>query len=182
MQSFCIARSAALAIGVFVFVSSSFVPTEASAKGELLIGYVNLQRAILEVEEGKRAKNTLKKAFDKKKIRIEADQKALLAIRDQIRKDAAVKTDKSVRQRAMEYEKKRYELQEQLLKEQKELQALEQGELAQITKKMRKVIKKIGVQGKYTLILELQDARLLYAKQHLDLTNEVIRRYDKKHP
>jgi Skp family chaperone for outer membrane proteins len=46
---------------------------------------------------------------------------------------------------------------------------------------MRGVIKEIGEQGGYTLILEVQDARLLYAKPHLDLTNEVIRKYNGKY-
>jgi len=82
----------------------------------------------------------------------------------------------------MEFEKKRYALQEQLMKEQKALQQLEQQELEKITAKMRKVIDQIGKAGGYTLILELQDARLLFAKPHLDLTNEVIRKYNSKHP
>ena len=46
---------------------------------------------------------------------------------------------------------------------------------------MRKVIQKIGKSGRYSLILELQDARMLYAKPHLDLTNEVIRKYNSTH-
>lgn len=147
----------------------------------LMIGYVDLQRAILEVDEGKRAKASLKKAFEKKKVKIKAEEEKLLKLRDEIRAEAAVKKDEEVRARAMDYEKKRLELQEALMREQKELQELEQKELAGITKKMRSVVEEIGKSGGYTLILELQDARLLYAKQHLDLTNEVIRKYNGLH-
>ena len=142
------------------------------------IGYVNLQRAIVEVEEGKRAKAALQKTFEKKKVKIKEAEAKLIALRDKIRSKRTVTPEAKLRQEALEYEKERYKLQEKLMKEQQELQALEQKELAGITKKMRKVIDKIGKAGGYTLILEAQDARLLYAKPHLDLTNEVIRRYN----
>ncbi len=167
-------------IAALTFTATA-LPAEAK-KGTNLIGYVSLQRAILEVEEGKRAKEGLKSTFEEKKKSIKAEEQKLLKLRDEIRQEASVKTDSALRERAMEFEKKRYALQEQLMKEQKALQQLEQQELEKITAKMRKVIDQIGKAGGYTLILELQDARLLFAKPHLDLTNEVIRKYNSKHP
>ena len=163
-------------------VSASFTATAASIQ----IGYVNLQRAILEVNEGKRAKARLQKTFEKKKDKIKSEEKKLLALRDEIQaqvagQSAAALRDPAMRQRAMEFEKKRIEVQQALMKEQQELQSLEQKALLKITEKMRKVIKRIGKGGKYSLILELQDARMLYAKPHLDLTNEVIRKYNATH-
>lgn len=175
------AISKALLIGMMGTYGVLASGAAAEAGKPTVIGYVNLQRAILEVEEGKRAKESLKKTFEAKKKMIKAEEGKLIKLRDEIRAEASVKTDAALRQRALAYEKKRYELQEQLLKEQQELQLLEQKELAGITEKMRKVVDQIGKDGGYTLILELQDARLLYAKQHLDLTNEVIRKYNLNH-
>ncbi len=150
------------------------------------IGYVNLQRAILEVNEGKRAKVKLQKTFEKKSLGIKAEEKKLLALRDEIQAQLAGQSadalrDPAIRARAMAFEKKKIEVQQALMKERQELQQLEQKALLIITKKMRKVIKTIGKSGRYSLILELQDARMLYAKPHLNLTNEVIRKYNNKH-
>jgi len=158
--------------------------TAGAAKTE--IAYVNLQRAILEVNEGKRAKAKLQKTFEKKKDRIKIEEKKLLTLRDEIKAQVAgagseAMRDSAMRKRAMEFEQKRVSLQQALMKEQQELQQLEQKALLKITVKMRKVIQKIGKSGRYSLILELQDARMLYAKPHLDLTNEVIRKYNSTH-
>lgn len=175
-------RIITLAAALLVSVAAAPDAAAKPKNGDVVIGYVSLQRAILEVEEGKRAKEQLKTAFEGKKDIIKAEEAKLMKLRDEIRKEASVKTDDALRARALEFEKKRYALQEQLMKEQKALQALEQKELEKITAKMRTVIDKIGKGGGYTLILELQDARLLFAKQHLDLTNEVIRKYNASHP
>ena len=150
------------------------------------IGYVDLQRAILQVNEGKRAKAKLQKTFKKKSEKLRKDEEKLLKLRDELQAQFAGQSpealrDPKLRARAMEFEKKKAQVQQALMKERQELQELEQKALLKITEKMRKVIKKIGKSGKYLLILESQDARMLYAKPHLDLTNEVIRKYNIRH-
>jgi outer membrane protein len=150
------------------------------------IGYVDLQRAILAVNEGKRAKAKLQKTFEKKSKKLRQDEEKLLKLRDELKAQLAGQSpealrDPKMRARAMEFEKKKAQVQQALMKERQELQALEQKALLKITEKMRKIIRKIGKAGKYSLILESQDARMLYAKPHLDLTNEVIRKYNISH-
>lgn len=151
------------------------------AAKDLLIGYVNIQRAILEVDEGKRAKNALKSTFEAKQKKLTEREEELKKLKDAIERESVVKDDAATRQRKAEFQNKLLELQQVFLKEQQELQAEEQKQLSAITEKMKKVIQDIGEQGGYTLILEIQDSRLLYAKAHLDLTNEVIRKYNAKH-
>lgn len=147
-----------------------------------LIGYVNLQRAVIEVEEGKRAQASLQKKIDEKKKAIEPKEAELKALRDTLEKQSVVKKDDAAtRKQRAEFQQKLIELQQTMMKEQQELQGIEQKELSAITAKMRKVIDQIGREGGYTLILESTDARLLFAKAHLDLTNEVIRKYNAKH-
>lgn len=146
-----------------------------------LIGYVNLQRAILEVEEGKRAKSSLKKAFEKKQAELSKKETELKNLKDAIERESVVKDDSATRARKLDFQNKLMELQQTFVKEQQELQALEAKELSAITDKMRAVIQDIGKAGAYTIILEIQDARLLFAKPHLDLTNEVIRKYNQKY-
>ena len=146
-----------------------------------VIGYVNLQRAILEVNEGRRAKAALKKTFDKKQKVLSKRETELKALKAELDKESAAKDGATTRQRYSEFQNKYLELQQVLYKEQQELQSLEQKELAKITEKMKKIIRRVGENGKYTLILEIQENRLLYAQTHLDLTNEIIRKYNNKH-
>ena len=50
--------------------------------------------------------------------------------------------------------------------------------MAPIIGKIVKVVQALGGSGEYTMILEKTDARILWAQPALDLTNEVIRRYN----
>jgi outer membrane protein len=149
---------------------------------EMLIGYVNLQRAILEVEEGKRAKKALKASFDVKQKQLSEREEKLMKRKEEIEKQGAGKTapDAELQKLIADFQGQLEELKKVYLKEQQELQEQEQKELAGITGKMRKVIEEIGEGQGYTLILEVQDSRLLYAKRYLDLTDEVIRKYNAK--
>lgn len=155
-------------------------PFQAQA-AELQIGYVNLQRAILEVEEGKRAKNSLRAEFERKQKELSQREAELKKLKDTLEREAGTKNDPSLNAKQLEFQNKLVELQQIFMKEQQALQASEQKELGAITTKMRKIIDGLGKQGSYTLILEGNDSRLLFAKPHLDLTNEVIRNYNSKH-
>ncbi|MBI2377598.1 MAG: OmpH family outer membrane protein [Deltaproteobacteria bacterium] len=172
----------ALALAAFAALSAA-APARSLAKpaaNESLIGYVNLQRAILEVEEGKRAKSALKETFEKKQKALQDRESELMRLKESIDRESVVKNDDDTKKRFAEFQGKLFELKQVFMKEQQELQEIEQKELAGITKKMREIIQQIGKDGAYTIILEVQDARLLYAQPHLDLTNEVIRKYNAK--
>lgn len=169
-----------LAIPAMTLLALSAYATEAAA-ADPLIGYVNMQRAILEVEEGKRAKTQLQKKYEIKQRELSKREQELKALQDAIEKESVVKQDDAARQRRVEFQTKYLELQQIFMKESQELQKMQEKEIKAIQDKMRKVINNIGRAGGYTLILEIQENRLLFAKQHLDITNEVIRKYNAKY-
>ena len=47
-------------------------------------------------------------------------------------------------------------------------------------KKLEGVVKKMGEEGKYTLILERNQAGIIYISDVLDLTDELIKIFDQK--
>ena len=167
--------------GLLLTLSFSFAATALAKQGVAVVGYVNLQRAILEVDEGKRATSKLKKTFEKKQKTLSQREAELKKLKTALEKQSTVAADPAAQKKRLDFQNKLMELQQIFVKEQQELQALEQKSLQKITEKMRKVVGRIGKSGAYDLILEVQDSRLLYAKPHLDLTNEVIRRYNAKH-
>lgn len=171
-------KSVLFGVGIaFLGTMLRVAPAEAA---DPLIGYVSLQRAILEVEEGKRAKANLKKVFEKKQAELTKKESELKAMKDALDAKNPGAQDPATQKQRSEFQAKLMELQQTFVKEQQELQGQEQKELTAITEKMRTVIKEIGNAGGYQVILEIQDSRLLFAKPHLDLTNEVIRKYNLK--
>src|SRR4051794_5115606 len=61
-------------------------PARAANAKDVLIGYVNVQRAIVEVEEGKRAKDALKATFEKKQKALSDKETQLKKLKDDIDK------------------------------------------------------------------------------------------------
>ncbi len=155
------------------------LPATAALAADTTIGYVNLARALTEVKEGKRAMDRIKVTFEKKQTALLSKEKGLKTMKDQL--DAASANDPATQAKRAEFEAKVMELQQLLYKEQQVLEQLKGKELAAIRTKMQKIIAKVGKSNGYTLILEIQENRLLYAKPHLDLTNEVIRKYNNKY-
>lgn len=150
----------------------------ASAQQAVKIAYVDLQRALLEVEDGKKAKAQLEK--------LKADrQKELDAAQDEVRKlkeafDAQVQFMKPEvkQQKQMELAQKLQGLQQTFAEKQKELVKREAELTKTIFGRMGKILAKIGEDQSYTMIFEKGDSSLLWAPRHLDLTDEVIRRYN----
>ncbi|MCA9556193.1 MAG: OmpH family outer membrane protein [Myxococcales bacterium] len=145
------------------------------------IGYVNLARALLEVNEGQRAMEKIKKTFDKKQAELLSKESELKKLKDTLDKEIGGKTDPASMAKQAEFEAKVMELQQTLQNEQMELERMKATELKGIKDKMQAIIEEIGKGGGYSIILEIQDSRLLFAKPHLDLTNELIRKYNQKY-
>lgn len=165
-------------------IASATLGTTTLAQAETLIGYVQLQRAIFEVNEGKRAASKLKKKLTAKQAELAKQEKNLQTMRDQLEakaKTQAGNPNPETRQELVNFRNKVMALQETFMKEQQALQQEEQTMISGIAKRMHEIIEQLGKSGKYTLILEVNDNGLLYAKPHLDLTNEVIRKYNSKY-
>lgn len=163
----------------FLAIILSFVASGVARAAEPLIGYVDLQKAIVTVEEGKRAKEALRKTYEEKQKALSDKEEELTNLKAQIERELQIQTPEAQQRRA-QFQSKLMALQQSFMKEQQELQQLEAKQLQAITEKMRTIIADIGREGGYSMILEIQGNRLLFAKDHLNLTNEVIRKYNAK--
>lgn len=145
------------------------------------IGYVNLQRAVQEVQDGKEAQRRLKTTYEEKKAKLKEKETELLALRKKLEAAQKAGDEETLNSLKPDYEKQVMALQRDSMKEQQALKVLEGEALKGITDKLEKIIKEMGRSGNYLLIMEAQGNGLLFAQAHLDLTNEVIRRYNAKH-
>lgn len=167
-----------MALGLVLVLGVTAMSAPAFAAGPK-IGYVDLQRALSEVSEGKAAKARLKKDFDAKQKTLTDKQESVKKLKDSLEAGAAMMTDDAKRQKAMELQQKMAELQELYMEMQRDL-AQKEGEATQkIFKKMEKILRGIATEKGYDLILEKSESSVLFAKDSMDLTNELIKRYDK---
>jgi len=163
-----------LVLAIFLLGSS---PITAFAE-EVKLGYVDLQRALNETEDGRKAKANLKKVFDAKQKELDEQQEALKKdIEDLNKKRTLLPADK-VREKESELQDRMQKVQQTYMRHQQDLSAKEQEATAKIFERMSKIITKIAVAENFTMVLDRQQSAVLFAKPHLDLTNDLIRRYN----
>jgi outer membrane protein len=156
-------------------VLSLSLPSVAAAQ-EAKLGYVDLQRALNEVEEGAAAKKALKKEFDDKQKQLDAKQNELKALKDELDQRGSMMKPEVKQEKMADLQKKLLETQQTYVQLQQDLSKREQDATGEIFKKMGVILNTMGEEQGYTLIVE--KSAVLYAKSALDLTNELIRRYN----
>ena len=147
------------------------------AYADLKIGYVDLQRALEETDEGKKAKAKLKADFEKKQKDLDTRQEELKKEKADFDKQAPILKPEALQAKQASMQQKLISLQETYVRLQKELQEREATETGRIFKKMKTVIAVIAEKEGVQYVFEANTG-ILYAPPSLDLTNELIRKYN----
>lgn len=145
---------------------------------DVKLGYVDMQRALLEVEDGRRARDELKKALEKKQKELDEKQQELMKAGEDLKKKRTLLPEETRVQKEGELQEGLAKLQQALMRNQQELQQKEQEVLAPIVERMQRIVGQIAQSEDLTLVLDRNQAGIIFGKPHLDLTNEVIRRYN----
>jgi len=150
-------------------------PEQAAAQK---IGVVDMQRALMETEDGRKAKNQLKSLFDQRQKTLDKQQNDLKSMKDGLEKQRDVLTREVLAKKLEEYQKAFAALQTTYMEFQRELAAKE-GELTKpILERMQRVMKRIGQADGYSLIIERGEAGVVYVPSTYDLTDLLIQRYN----
>jgi outer membrane protein len=145
---------------------------------ELKLGFVDLQRALMETEDGRKARTDLKKVFDQKQKELDEQQTALKKAIDDLEKRRTLLGAEVVKQKEAELQGQMQKVQQTYVRHQQDLSQKEQEATGKIFERMQRIIGKISVSENFSMVFDRSQAGLVFAKPHLDLTNEVIRRYN----
>ena len=152
------------------------------AHAELKLGYVDLQRALLEVGEGQAAKSRLKGEVEKRKAEFDGEQAKLRDDKAVLDKQGAMMSEEVRNQKFTELQKRLFDLTQKAERLQVELAEKERVELKKIFERMDPIISSIAQREGLTMVFEKTDSGLVYAPPSLDLTNELVRTYNDKYP
>ncbi len=141
-------------------------------------GYVDFQRALNEVEEGKKAKATLKSEFDQKQKQLDAVQNELQAMKNDLDKQRMILSADALKEKEEAYRKKFMELQQKLGSFKEELGMKEAKLTGDILGVVRGIVNSIGEKDNYTMILEKSQDVVLFSQPGSDLTEQVIKTYN----
>ncbi len=152
-----------------------------AARADVKLGFVDMKRALNEVDEGKAAKAQLKKDFDLKQKTLDEKQDELKRMKADFDKQAVVMSDQAKRDKQAEYERKMVETQQLFMQLQKDLSDREREVTSGIFEKMSGIIREIAEAEGFTMVFEKDQSGLLYAPISLDVTNELIRKYNSRY-
>ena len=169
----------AVAIGIFVFAIG------AVAQNQFKLGVVDTQKVFEGYKRAKAAEEVLKTAEDKLRAQLEDVREEIRTMEERLTKQKLFLPDpetesieNDIRMRKQEYQRELEIGQESILAKQKEL-------VEPILKEIETLIKEIGKDGGYNLILEKRLVTL-YVDPSYDLTENVIQtlneQYDEANP
>ena len=150
----------------------------AASAQNMKIGYVDVQRAVQEVEEGKAARSRLQTELQQKRADLEKKRADLEKMKADYDKQAPVLSDDAKRQRQEQLQKAFVEAQNAAGQMQEELSGKEQEAMQSISKRLLQVVAEVSDRENFTFVLD--KAALLYAPAASDITNEVVRRYNER--
>lgn len=147
----------------------------------VLIGKVDVQNVLLSIEEGKRVRDKLKKKFDEKQSVIKKEEDKIKKAQEDFQKQSLVMNDKAKQTKQMDIQKSIMKLQQETAGYQKEIQDMENEMKKPILEKLKVIIEEVSAKAGVDVTFESNTAPIIYAKSEKDLTEEVVKAYNKKH-
>jgi outer membrane protein len=141
------------------------------------IGFVDIQKAVLGTKEWKKNFEIFKKDFAKEKKKIRARENRIKKMQEDLTKQSFVLDPELKKKKEDRFRKEKIAFERYLQDQNNEFGKNEKEITQKILLKMMKIIKKIGKEKKYTMILE--EKVVLYHDRVNDLTTLATKTYDR---
>lgn len=166
-------------IGLSMIVMLFFVLAY-NVSAETKIGLVNLQQALDESIAGKIAVDDMRKIFEAKQKIIENKKSELKQMQQELNSQSSLLSEEAKKEKLNLYQQEMKDLQRLVQDSNDEMKRKENELVGKIARELRDVVKRLGRELGYDLILEYQESGVLYKSEIVDITSQVISRYDKE--
>jgi outer membrane protein len=141
---------------------------------EIKIGYVDMQRALNESEAGKQAKVVMESEYQKFQTEIARRQKELQDAQLTLQRQGLMLSENARKEKEREYQNKVKEFKRWGEDRQTELKQKEMELTKTTLEGLAATVRKLGEEQKFTVILEKNEAILLYGAKSINLTDRII--------
>ena len=174
----------ALALGVALSPALARGQSSAPATVQGKIGVINIQAAIANTGEGKKAFGELDKKYAPRRQDLQEQQQSINAVQDQLQKQGTTLSDDEQRRLARELQEKQTRFKRAQDDAQSDFSADSQDVINRIGGKLVKLVDNYARENGYALVIEgnPQQLPIYYVAPQVDLTEEMIKRYDTANP
>jgi outer membrane protein len=161
-------------------MSGQFIAVNQSTAADIKIGFVDVQKAIVETKEFKKSQMKFRVELQKEKGIIESRKKKVEAMLSEINKQANVLNPTLKKKKEESFLKEKKDFERYVQDREEEFSSREKAALDKISRKMLEVLKQLGKQKKLTMVLEKK--AVFYSDSSLDLTSLATKTYNKLYP
>jgi len=171
-------KTAILAVLTFCFILHNSALAADAAK----VVIVDLQRCMIESNEGKRVSESLKKEILAMQQRYVNAQNELAELQKEIEKQSLMLSTEAKESKQSQYDKKSRELSYLAEDLEEEQQTAQQNATQKLLNEIYTVIDSMGKQQAFDLVFEKSSAGIIFASSALDITDQVIKELNKVKP
>ena len=161
----------------FILVASTFFVSNVFAS----YASIDIQMAMSTIKEGAAAKAKLEKEYKEKQNILQKRKAEVEKMMDSYRQTQMAMNDAKRTQTEQGIQKKMAEYQELAQQSQTQMQQMELQLTKPIADALKLTMKEVAEKGKYELVYEKDQSGVFYARDSVDITNEVIKRYNEVH-
>jgi outer membrane protein len=143
------------------------------------IGVVDMQRFQEKSIAFQKVRERLRGKYESLQKKLEAEQQELLKIEEDFKKQSMMLSLDAKEDKKREMEKKKRHYKYIYEEYSQELKAAEEEMRRSVAKEVGKVVEEIGQKDNYIIILERRTLGLIFYKDEIDITDQVIAAYDR---
>jgi outer membrane protein len=147
-----------------------------TARADVKLAYVDIQRALNDCRNGKSAKAEFRGRLERVQSQLEGEQSEVQRLKDELEKKGPLMQPDQRESLEQEYTRKLRDFQDDYKNTRDSLQEKDNEITGAIVRDLATIVRQIGQRSGYTAVLE--KGNLLWAIPSIDITDEVIRNYD----
>ncbi len=168
-----------------IFLAWMFLIVAAVDAAETVkIGYVDAQKILDNTKAGKKSKEGMEEFVKSRQKIIDLDESEIKQLQDDLTRQVAVLSPDARREKEESLQRKVMDYQRRAGEMNKEVQSKKKEVLDKFNKDLEGIVKKVAERGGYSFVIDrnAESGVLLYAKESFDLTDEVVKEFEKTAP
>lgn len=145
------------------------------------VGRVDIQKVLMTINEGQKVRTELEKFFNEKQAELRKEEEKIKKMQEDFEKQSFALNDQAKAQRQQDIQKSIFELQEKTGEYQNLLRERENKLKQPILEKIKVVVEDVSKKAEVDMTFEASTAPIIYAKNKKELTDDVIKEYNRKH-
>lgn len=162
-----------LIIGVVTLLA---IAAASTARAEVKLAYVDIQRALNDCRNGKAAKTEFRGRLQRVQSQLQGEQSEVQRLKDELEKKGPLMQPEQRQSLEQQYTRKLRDFQDDYKNTRDTLQQKDNEITGAIVRDLTTIVRQIGQKNGYTMVME--KGNLLWATPTTDITDDVIRGYD----